>query len=117
MNNETKIEWIKCRNCGFIQHQSHLRCLQCKNDTFDTIAATGTCKLLTYTILKAPPAEYRNRSSYALGIVEFKNGIKALGQITTQEDLKTGIELKPVYTKICDDLDGKEVFTYVFEPI
>ena len=117
MNNEKKIEWIKCRNCGFIQHNSHLRCLQCRNDTFDTIAATGTCKLLTYTILKAPPAEYRNKSSYALGIVEFKNGVKALGQLTTQENLKTGMELKPTYTKICNNLDGKEVFTYVFEPI
>ena len=117
MNKEKKIEWKKCRNCSFLQYKSHLRCLQCKNDTFDIITATETCKLLTYTILKAPPAEYRNKSSYALGIVEFNNGIKALGQITTQENLKTGIELKPVYTKICDNLDGKEVFTYVFEPI
>ena len=117
MNNEKNIEWIKCRNCGFIQHNSHLRCLQCRNDTFETITAMGTCKLLTYTILKAPPAEYRNKSSYALGIVEFKNGVKALGQIATQENLKTGMELKPMYTKICNNLDGKEVFTYVFEPI
>lgn len=116
MNTEKEIEWKKCTNCGFLQHNSHLRCLQCRNDTFETITPTGTCKLLTYTILKAPPAEFREKSSYALGVVEFENGVKALGQITTQENLQTGMELQPIYTKICDDLDGKEVFTYVFEP-
>lgn len=117
MNNEKKIEWKKCRNCSFIQHNSHLRCLQCRNDTFDTIVATGTCKLLTYTILKAPPAEYRNKSSYSLGIVEFKNGLKALGQLTTQKKLSTGMTLNPVYKRVCQDLDGKEVYAYVFEPV
>jgi uncharacterized OB-fold protein len=90
--------------------------LQCKNDSFETITTTGICKLLTYTILKAPPAEFRDKSSYALGIVEFENGVKALGQLTTQENLKIGMELKPFYTKICNNLDGKQVFTYVFEP-
>ncbi|MHA2038624.1 MAG: Zn-ribbon domain-containing OB-fold protein [Promethearchaeota archaeon] len=116
MNNEKRIEWKKCRKCSFLQHESHLRCLQCKNETFDSVSSSGICKLLSYTVLNAPPAEYRDKSSYALGIVEFENGVKALGQITTQENLKTGMELKPVYAKICDNLDGKEVFTYVFEP-
>jgi uncharacterized OB-fold protein len=117
MTNEKIIKWIKCRNCGFLQHKSHLRCLQCRNDTFETISSTGLCKLLTYTILKAPPAEFRNKSSYALGIVEFNNGIKALGQITSQENLSTGMDLNPVYKKICENLDGKEVFATVFEPV
>ena len=116
MNPEEEIEWKKCRNCGFLQHNTHLRCLQCRNAAFENITSTGICKLLTYMILKAPPAEFRDKSSYALGIVEFENGVKALGQITTQENLKIGMELQPIYTKICDNLDGKEVFTYVFEP-
>jgi uncharacterized OB-fold protein len=90
--------------------------LKCKNRTFESIKISGKCKLLTFTILKAPPAEFRKNSSYALGVVEFENGVKALGQLTTQENLKTGMELKPIYTKICDDLDGKEIYNYVFTP-
>jgi len=94
-----------------------LRCINCKNEKFTLIDASGECKLLTYTILKAPPAEFREKSSYALGVVEFGNGIKALGQISTQENLKIGMRLKPVYQKICDNLDGREVYAYVFEPL
>ena len=117
MNEEVSIKWKKCKNCGFLQHESHLRCLNCKYTEFSIIEASGTCKLLTYTILKAPPAEFRDQDSYALGVVEFKNGVKALGQITIKENLEIGIELKPVYTKICDNLDGREVYSYIFAPI
>ncbi|MFX0082681.1 MAG: Zn-ribbon domain-containing OB-fold protein [Candidatus Hodarchaeota archaeon] len=116
MEKVEKETWIKCKNCGYLQHKSHIRCLKCKNSTFENINASGTCKLLTFTILKAPPAEFRKNSSYALGVVEFENGVKALGQLTIQENLKTGMELKPIYTKICDDLDGKEIYNYVFSP-
>jgi uncharacterized OB-fold protein len=61
--------------------------------------------------------EFRSKNSYALGIVEFENGVKALGQIASQENLQIGMKLKPIYKKICDNLDGKEVHTFFFEPI
>ncbi|HEC41173.1 MAG TPA: hypothetical protein ENI29_23210 [bacterium] len=82
-----------------LQDQNHHRCLKCKNDTFEKIEANGNCTLLTYTILNAPPSEFRDNSSYALGIVEFSNGIKALGQISTEINLVIGMELKPLNTK------------------
>ena len=117
MSNEEEIERIKCKKCGFIQFNSHLRCLNCKNSTFDTIKASGDSKLLSYTILTAPPMEFRDQKSYALGLVEFENGIKALGQITRKENLKIGMKLRSIYKKICESLDGKEVYAHVFEPI
>ena len=116
MNNKDMLEWKKCNNCGFLQYKTHLRCLRCRFNEFSIIEASGQGKLLTFTILTAPPAEFRDHDSYALGLIEFENGIKAIGQITTQNNLKTGMKLKPVYKKICNNLDGKEVYTYVFEP-
>lgn len=111
-----KIEWKKCNNCGFLQYISHLRCLKCKFYEFTQIKPLKICKLLTYTILTSPPLEFRNQKSYALGVVEFENKTKALGQITTEENLYLGMVLKPVHRKICDNLDGKEVYNYVFDP-
>lgn len=117
MNVEEKIIWNKCKKCGFLQHKTHLRCLKCKGDKIEYIAASGTCKLLTYTILKATPMEFRDQESYALGVVEFENGVKALGQLTTKENLKTGIILQPIYKKICNDLNGSEVYSHIFKPL
>ena len=117
MTLEEKIEWKKCLNCGYLQHKSHLRCLNCKNNQFQLVEAYGRCTLITFTILNAPPAEFRYKKSYALGVVEFENGIKVLGQLTKNDDLKIGMPLKPIYPKICENLDGKEVYSYIFEPI
>ena len=117
VNIEENIIWHKCINCGLLQHNTHIRCLNCRSNDFEIIEASGTCKLLTYTILNAPPAEFRDKASYALGVVEFENGVKGLGQITTQDHLKTGMMLKPIYQKICENLDGKQVHAFVFEPV
>ncbi len=118
MSNIERIETKKCKKCGHLQHKSHVRCLKCKNDTFDTIEATSDeCILLTYTILTAPPMEFRDKRSYALGVVEFENGVRALGQIIPQENLKVGMKLKSAYEKICNNLDGNEVYAYVYKPI
>ncbi|MFW9898093.1 MAG: Zn-ribbon domain-containing OB-fold protein [Candidatus Thorarchaeota archaeon] len=117
MNHEDKIEWKKCNKCGFLQYPTHLRCLKCKNKEFTQLKVSGVCKLLTYTILNAPPAEFREQKSLALGIVEFENGIKALGQITIRENLEIGMKLKPIYKKICENMDDNEVYAHIFEPI
>jgi len=99
LSDEEKIKWRKCKQCGLLQYKSHLRCLNCKGTTFDQVEAEGDCTLLTYTILRAPPMEFRNQESYAIGVVQFENGIRALGQISTQENIKTGMKLKPLYKK------------------
>ena len=112
-----KIVWHKCKKCGKLQYPTHIRCLNCKNRGFEEIEVSGEGILLTYTILKAPPKEFRDKESYALGIVEFPDGIKALGQVTTKEDLKIGMKLKAKYQKICDNLDDKEIKGFIFEPI
>jgi uncharacterized OB-fold protein len=112
MNDTKKLKWKKCNECGFLQYISHLRCLKCKADNFESIVALGT-----YTILKAPPMEFREQGPYALGVVEFENGVKALGQLTKKENLKTGIKLQPIYKKICNALNDKEVYSFVFKPL
>jgi len=117
LNNQYNIKWKKCKKCGYLQHNSHLRCLKCKNEIFEEIKPKGYAKLLTYTILKAVPMEFRDKDSYALGIVEFENGVKALGQITEKENLTIGMKLEPIYMKICDDLNGKEIESYKFKPL
>ncbi|NVM18857.1 MAG: OB-fold domain-containing protein [Candidatus Lokiarchaeota archaeon] len=117
VNYNEKIEWEKCQKCGFLQYSTHIRCLNCKYEKFNSIKAIGNAKLLTYTILEAPPAEFRDITHYALGVLEFENGVKVLGQIDPNGQLKIGMKMKPMYKKICNNLDGKEVHDFIFEPI
>ncbi len=108
------MEWKKCKKCGTIQDKSHLRCFKCKGSAFELINASGKATLLTYTILTAPPKEYIGRKSYALGMVAFENGVKALGQLRTERNLKIGMEMEMNYEKIC--FDGQEIYAHIFYP-
>ncbi|MHA1301718.1 MAG: Zn-ribbon domain-containing OB-fold protein [Candidatus Helarchaeota archaeon] len=112
-----EIVWKKCKKCGKIQYPTHVRCINCKCKEFEEIKAIGDGTLLTYTILKAPPKEFRDKSAYTLGIVELSNGIRALGQILTQENLHIGMKLRPKFQKICENLDGHEISGLTWEPI
>jgi len=115
MTFKRKIKAIKCLKCGLMQHESHLRCLNCRSEKFELIEASEQCRLLTFTILTAVPSEFIESKPYALGIVEFENGVRALGQISSQEDLKIGMRLRTIPNTI--QMDGKQIDTYFFEPI
>jgi len=115
MTFEEKIKAIKCLNCGFMQHESHLRCLNCRSDDFELIEASGQCKLLTFTILTAVPKEFLEEKPYSLGVVEFENGVRALGQISSKEDLEIGMNLRTISRTI--QMDGKQINTYRFVTI
>ena len=117
MSENVKIISIKCKKCGYLQQEDHRRCIKCKNDTFEIIEAKGDGILLTYTILNAPPMEFRDKQLLVLGVVEFENGIKAFGQIATNDNLKIGMKLTTVYAKICNNLYGNEIYGYIFKPI
>ena len=115
MTFDQKIKASKCLKCGLLQHESHLRCLNCKSKEFELIMASGQCRLLTFTILSAVPKEFSESKSYALGVVEFDNGVRALGQLSSKEDLKIGMRLEITHSSI--QMDGKQINTYRFEPV
>ena len=117
MKGNEKLIAIQCKNCGFLQQEDHRRCLKCKNSTFNEVEARGKCTLLTYTILNAPPMEFLDKESLVLGVVEFENGIKVFGQIESKENLKIGMKLVPIYKKICNNLNGNEVYGFIFKPV
>ncbi len=52
-----------------------------------------------------------------VGHTKFENGIKSLGQIEIRENMNIGMKLTPVYEKICKNLDGIEIYDYVFKII
>ena len=112
-----KITWKTCKKCNFLQHLDHNRCLNCNHNEFEEVQGKGSLKLVTYTILTAPPKEYMDQRPYALGIAKFENGIKILGQLTTTENLQIGMALTPVRAMLCSDLDGKEINGFKMTPI
>lgn len=101
MTEQLEITAYKCKKCGRIHYPFHDRCLDCKNREFDTLKPEGDAQLLAYTQIFNLPWGFDARF-LVIGVVQFTNKIKAMGQIRVNslDKLKTGMRLKPSWQPI-----------------
>lgn len=81
----------KCKNCGRVMYPKHERCLNCNKRDFEQIQPSEQGKLLTYTRINELPWGIDERGR-VLGLVEFDNGIRAMGLIS-RDKVKIGMKL------------------------
>jgi hypothetical protein len=85
----------KCVKCGKIHLPPRPLCDNCYSKLFEWMQVNGKGKLVTYTVINVAPAQFQALAPYAVGIVEFENGLRIPGMIqgVTQQELRIGMEL------------------------
>ena len=97
-----RYEAVKCKKCGRVFFPPRLICSACKSKAFETLTLNRKGKLLTYTVIRVPPSQFKDEAPYAMGIVELDGG----GRINTQivdcdfDQLKIGMSLKVEFRRI-----------------
>ena len=92
----------KCKKCGKVFFPPRLICSACGSREFEKIVLKRTGKVLTYTVIRVPPSQFRDEAPYAVGIVELDGG----GRITTQivdcdfDKIKIGMVVKMEFRRI-----------------
>ena len=114
---EIAIVGYKCRKCGKIHYPFHDRCLGCKGRDFEQIKPQGNTRLLTYSQIFNLPWGFDQRF-LVIGVVEFENHIKAMGQIKVDslDRLKLGMTLKPAWEPV-RKVAGENVYGLTLEPL
>ena len=101
----------KCTNCGQVMYPRHERCLNCNEREFKEIYPTKKGKLLTYTVVNELPWGIDERAR-VLGVVEFDNGIRALGLIKSDR-VKIGMKLTTGWDEV-RYMNGVRIYGLVF---
>lgn len=116
MDNEIAITAYKCNKCGRIHYPFHDRCLDCLGREFTQMKPEGAAKLLTYTMVTNLPWGFDVRF-LLFGVVEFENGIRAMGQIKADsiDELKVGMKLKAGWEPIRETA-GEDVYGLMLNP-
>ena len=98
---EIEIVAYKCKKCGKLHYPFHDRCLSCRNREFEKVKPQGKAKLLTFTRIYNLPWGFDQRY-LTIGVVEFENGVKAMGQIQADEsyELKIGQVMEPAWEPV-----------------
>ncbi len=114
---EIEIVGYKCKRCGKLHFPYHDRCLACRGREFETIKPQGNARLLTFTQIFNLPWGFDQRFIF-LGVAEFENGLKAMGQLEAQspDELQLGMSLKPTWAPVRVQY-GEKVYGLKFQPI
>lgn len=93
--NQGKLLAGKCTKCGKVHLPPRPLCNECFSKEFQWVEVPTTGKLLTYTIVHIAPIQFQSMAPYAMGIVQFENGLRIPGMVREVpfEQLKIGMEL------------------------
>lgn len=107
----------KCTKCGKLHSPYHDRCLNCRNREFETVKPEGNARVMTFTRIYNLPWGFDQRY-LTIGVVEFENGVRAMGQIDVDEnsDLRLGQIMKPTWAPVRKQA-GENVYGLVLEPL
>jgi uncharacterized OB-fold protein len=114
---EIQLVAYQCKKCDKIHYPFHDRCLNCKGREFEEIKPEGSAKLLTFTQIFNLPWGFDQRF-LIIGVVEFENGVKAMGQIESEsiDRLNLGMKVKPGWGPVRVQY-GQKVYGLKFEPV
>ena len=114
-----RFEANRCAPCDLKFFPPRLVCPECGNQELEATKIAEQGGLLTYTIIRVPPSQFKDQSPYAVGIVELDDGVKLTGQIVDCpfDDLKSGMRLKLEFRKMFDvGHSGIICYGYKFVP-
>jgi uncharacterized protein len=105
---------VKCTNCASVFYPKRDCCPKCKSTKLDETEMGDSAVLITHTELWAVPKGIA-QMPLVLGIVQFDNGARVLGQFAAKE-VKIGMRFKPVWA-VVRKIQEKEVYGFKFEPV
>ena len=92
----------KCKKCGKIFFPPRLICSACGSKTFDNMVLSRNGKVLTYTIIRVPPSQFKDEAPYAMGVVELEGGGRLTAQIVDCDfdKIQIGMPVKLEFRRI-----------------
>ncbi|MBS3815181.1 MAG: Zn-ribbon domain-containing OB-fold protein [Hadesarchaea archaeon] len=95
----------KCGNCDEVFFPPRHVCPKCRRiGKLQPYQLDGKGKVISHTIVHAPPEDFADESPYVLAIIELEEGPRVTGQIT---------DCDPDEVEIGDDVEAK--FRYISE--
>lgn len=107
-----------CKKCGQNYFPTREICPKCfAEGEMEQMKLSSHGRLYSYSIVQIAPKRFM--PPYALGYVDFSEGVRVFGQLTTTDPakLKLDMEVQTEIGRIAIDEQGDEVISYKFKPL
>lgn len=100
-----RYEAAVCAKCGKWHFPPRLVCDECGGEEFATKTMRRTGKILTYTVIRVPPAPFKDESPYAVAVVEMDDGPRLTAQVADwrEDQLEVGQRVSLEFRRIQSD--------------
>jgi len=100
------VEVLRCGACAALDPGPREICPRCHQPSLQPHAVAGEGTLLSWTVIRRPPAAFRAEGAYAVAVIEIDAGVKVTGRLEAPEAVNgLGARVKVVRSK-----DGVAIF-------
>lgn len=114
-----RLEANRCKKCGKAHFPPRLVCSACKGREFEPYSLPSEGKIVTFTIIRVPPAPFKDQAPYAVGIIELTDGTRLTAQVADCgfDELAAGKKVRAEFRKIQEEGEaGVLQYGYKFVP-
>ena len=122
MTDDPRLIVSRCKKCEAVAFPPRPFCPNpdCKKVREDVeeikISRKGTLYSYAIQVYPTPPPFKYDKDNFAVGIVDFPEGLRVWGIMTRMENLKIGMEVETTLGKLYED-DENEYVTWMWKPI
>ncbi len=108
-----RLEAAKCEACDRVLYPPRERCPACGSHSFAAVTLPRTGKVVTYTVVRVPPAGFTEQSPLPIALVELDEGVRIMVQIGDVADvsaLEVGMPVRLEFRRIKSDGEAGVIF-------
>jgi len=109
-----------CSQCGSVGFPRSGVCSACGSLDLEEVKLAETGHVLSWTVIRNPPADYKEYAPYVVALVELDGGGRVLSQLVDVEPIKveTGMRVEMAFRRVKVDGDSGIIeYGYKFRPI
>lgn len=108
-----RLEAARCTGCGKVLYPPRVVCPSCRGRSFETVVLPRTGKVVTYTVVRVPPAGFTDQAPLPIALVELANGVRVMVQIADVADpatLEIGMPVRLEFRRVSADGEAGVIF-------
>jgi len=108
-----RLEAAKCTACGKVNYPPRVVCPACRKTEFETVVLPREGKVVTYTVVRVPPAGFTEQTPLPIALVEIEGGVRLMvqiGDLADPEELEIGMPVRLEFRRISWDGEAGLIF-------
>ena len=108
-----RLEAAHCKGCEEVLFPPRVVCPECGGRDFETTVLPREGKVVTYTVVRVPPAGFTEQTPLPIALVELEGGVRLMvqvGDLADPNELEIGMPVRLEFRRISSDGEAGLIF-------